>query len=353
VTTDGQAIGASPLRDEDVELIRSLATLFIDVVRPFSDAMAIHIHEQVPALGGVEDKDSLEATRASCEGNLREIFSMIRADLSASAHETPVQALKYARFLRTRGWGYDTIIGGYQYGVAMFRFLLAEELPSHVQDPGRMGAIGKATDDFLFAYIANTLERLLSEYDLTTGAWHPSASDPVLANTASQEAARHFRDEQMARGEWLASAPEASQAHTESEKILETFAATIEEAANHPELLRRLAMADTTVEVSLADEPDLCVTLLLDRTPIEVVDGPKADAEVRIQIASFDLNHVWSVDFQLPMAIVRGRVKVGGPVRKFLRVVPILRPLARARGLPTGGETELAPAVSAEQPRTS
>jgi hypothetical protein len=111
-------------------------------------------------------------------------------------------------------------------------------------------------------------------------------------------------------------------------------------------------MADTTVEVSLADEPDLSVTLLLDRTPIEVVDGA-GDAEVRIRIASFDLAHVWSEDFQLPMAIVRGRVRVGGPVRKFLRVVPILRPLARARGLPTGGESRLATTGGADQPRPS
>lgn len=344
MTNDGRAIGASPLSTEDVELIRSLATLFIDVVTPFGVAMARHIHEQVPQLGGVDDAEALEATRESCEGNMREIFSMLRANLPATAHETPVQAFEYARFLRARGTGYDTVVAGYQYGVAMFRFVLADELQSRVRDAARVSAIAQAADDFLFSYIARILDRLLGEYDLVSGAWHPSASDAVLDTPASREAARRFRDEQIAAAQWLAASPQESKALAESARILDEFAATIEEAANHPELLRRLAKAGTTVEVSLADEPSLCVTLLLDRTPIEVLEGG-GDTEVRLQIASFDLGHVWSEDFQLPMAIVRGRVRVGGPVRKFLRVVPILRPLARHRapsGRAGGGAAALA-----------
>jgi hypothetical protein len=248
------------------------------------------------------------------------------------------------------------MVVAYQYGVAMFRDMLALELQSRVQDPGRLAAIGQASDDFLFSYIARILDRLLGEYDLQKGAWHPTSEDVVLANPASAEAARRLRDEQIAKGEWLAASPEESRAHADSERVLEAFAATIEEAAGHSELLRRLALANTTVEVSLADETDLCVTLLLDRTPIEVVNG-KADAEVRLQIASVDLDHLWSADFQLPMAIVRGRVRVSGPVRKFLRVVPILRPLAaRYRALAAGepgGEPELAAAGEVERRGTS
>jgi phospholipid/cholesterol/gamma-HCH transport system ATP-binding protein len=96
---------------------------------------------------------------------------------------------------------------------------------------------------------------------------------------------------------------------------------------------RRLSLADTTVELVLADEPDLAVTLLLDRMPVEVVQGG-GQAEVRLDIASFDLSQLWTHEFQLPMAVARGRVRATGPVRKFLRVVPILREIARPE-LPT------------------
>jgi len=77
----------------------------------------------------------------------------------------------------------------------------------------------------------------------------------------------------------------------------------------------------------LADEPDLSVTILLDRSPIEVVDGV-IDAEARMWIASVDLTRMWSSDFYLAMAITKGRLRVEGPVRKFLRIVPTLRVLS-------------------------
>src|SRR5262249_882087 len=51
------------------------------------------------------------------------------------------------------------------------------------------------------------------------------------------------------------------------------------------------------------------------------------NAEVSLRIASFDLAHLTSEDFRLPMAIARGRVAADGPVRKFLRVVPVLGPI--------------------------
>jgi hypothetical protein len=193
------------------------------------------------------------------------------------------------------------------------------------------------------------LERLLHEWDLREGAWHPVAGDAVLANPASAEAARRFRDEQIGRGQWLAASPHESHAHAESERVLEAFAACIERAANEqPELARRLAWANTTVEVRLADDPHLAVTLLLDRTPPEVVDGG-ANAETRLLIASVDLDRLWSKEFQLGMAIVRGRVRVSGPVRKFLRVLPILRPLAATYRELTAGHAALAGTPSPER----
>ena len=99
---------------------------------------------------------------------------------------------------------------------------------------------------------------------------------------------------------------------------------TLDEGVHSKGLDDRLALATTTVTITLADEPDLSTTLLLDRSPIEIVDGA-ADSEARMWIASVDLQRIWSGDFYLPMAIAKGRVRIRGPIRKFLRIVPILR----------------------------
>jgi phospholipid/cholesterol/gamma-HCH transport system ATP-binding protein len=326
VADTGRVPETAGLPAQDAEFIRSMATLFIDVLDEFGTSMARHIHEHEQRLSSLDDDEAVEATRASCAGNMQEIFSMLRAGLPAVSHDTPPQALEYARFLRGRGAGYDTVVGGYQYGVAMFRDVLALELPTRIEDRSRLERIGHAADEFLFAYIGTILDRLLREFPHSSGAWHPAATDEVLANPASAEAARQFREEQIARGAWLADAPEHSRAHAQSERVLDAFASAIDAAADDPELSRRLALANTTVEVMLADEPDLSLTLLLDRTPIEIRRGG-GDAEIKLQIASFDLAHLVSGEFKLAMAIARGRVRASGPVRKFLSVIPILHSL--------------------------
>ena len=95
----------------------------------------------------------------------------------------------------------------------------------------------------------------------------------------------------------------------------------------------------TTVRVELADDADLAVTLLLDRDPTELTyeDVP---AEVQISIVSVDLARLYSPDFHLSMAILRGRVGYDGPVRKFLRVTPVVRHAS----LPEYASSEIAPA---------
>jgi phospholipid/cholesterol/gamma-HCH transport system ATP-binding protein len=253
---------------------------------------------------------------------------MLRADLPADSVETPVQALEYARFMRHRDVGYDVFTTAYQYGVAMFRDVLGIELPLRISDEARIGRIAIAADDFLFTYIATVLERLQREFDTARQAWHPHSSDEILQNPASVATAQGFRDGQIAAGRWLAASPEVSGAHAESEALLDEFVATMREASFDEDLSDRLALADTSVQFVLADEPDLAVTLHLDRTPIEVDDRPAGPAEINLRIASFDLAQLGKGDFKLAMAIAHGRVASSGPVRKFLRVVPVLTRLA-------------------------
>ena len=328
LSVDTNGMLNSTLAQEDAEFVRGFATLFIDVLEPFAVAMARHIHEQVPQLGGVEDQESLEATRVSCEANVREILSMLRADLPPDSVETPWQALEYARFLHKRDVGFEVFTTAYQYGVAIFRDVLGIELPTQVHDEARIQRLAAAADDFLFTYIATVLDRLQKEYESERKAWRPHASDPILQNPASVTAAQHFRDEQLAAGRWLAASPEASGAHAQSEALLHEFVETMREASYDEDLSARLALAETSVQFVLADDPDLAVTLYLDRSPIEVDDRPAGPAEITLRIASFDLAQLGRGNFKLAMAIARGRVASSGPVRKFLRVVPVLARLA-------------------------
>jgi hypothetical protein len=308
-------------------LVRGLSTLMLDVVEPFSVAMARHIHEHVGALGGLENAATVESTRAAAEANMREVLSTLRAGLPASAHETPVEALEHARFLQSRGVGLGSVIELYQYGLAMFRAVVVLELLERVPDEAARAAIASALDGYVFAYIARVSNRLVTEYGLTEGGWYPDAADPVFANPETLDAARRFRDERIADGAWVPDSPERSQARDNAERALRSFAATVEEAARNPELSHRVSLAATTVGVTLADEPDLSLTLLLDRDPVAIADGG-VEADAAIWIASVDLNRLWSHDFYLAMAIAKGRVRMAGPVRRLLRVIPIMRVMA-------------------------
>jgi hypothetical protein len=317
--------GFGLLPQADQQQVRGLATLLIDVIPSFSVAAADHLADQLPELP--RDAETVAATRATAAGNPREVLSMLRAGLPLTAHETPSEALAHARYLKANGIGLSTLIGVYKYGYAMFRQVVGTELAARTEDPVQMARIAQASDEYMFAYVGQATTRLAAEYGVADGGWHPSVDDAVLTNPASLDAARRLREEQVARGTWLAETPEESHARLETERTLEDFALTIESGVREHGLSDRLRLADTTINITLADEPDLSVTILLDRSPIEVVDG-LIDAEARIWIASVDLTRIWSPDFYLSMAITKGRLQVEGPVRKFLRIVPILRVLA-------------------------
>jgi hypothetical protein len=329
-STNGTGPHASTqLSPADLEIVRGVAALLTDVIPAFAVAAARHVHEQLPELP--QDAATVESTRLAAEGNPREVLSTLRAGMPPSAHETPVEALEHVRFLDRRGVGLTSLLGIYKYGTAMFRNVVTAELAARVEDPAQLARITQAADDYLFRYITTVTKRLAAEYGVHEGGWHPTVDDPVLTSPASADAARRLREEEIARRAWVARTPDESNARQAAERALEAFATTIEHGAHDDELGHLLALADTTVTVTLACEPDLSVTLLLDRDPVEVVDGV-ADADGRIWIASVDLNRLWSRDFYLAMAITKGRVRMDGTVRKFLRIVPILRTLAGAHG---------------------
>jgi phospholipid/cholesterol/gamma-HCH transport system ATP-binding protein len=305
--------------------LRELTTLLTDVAEPLAGAMAAHIHAHAPQLQGSGDATAVAATTASCQANLLELFSVVRADLPLEATDAPPQALEYARFLLNRGVPYEGLLSAYRLGATLFRAVVHQELESRVVDASEIDAALKSLDALLVTYVATVLDRLRKEFAAEAAAARPPAPDDLAApDPAAEAAAIAFRSAQIAQGRWLAATPEQSGAAARARETLDTFVESVLDAATDPDLSRRLALADTTVAVVLADEPEMAATLALDRTPIEVRPGFVGAPEITLWIASFDLGLMVAGAFKLSMGIARGRVITEGPVRKFLRVVPVL-----------------------------
>jgi phospholipid/cholesterol/gamma-HCH transport system ATP-binding protein len=341
--------GSSPEADR---LVKRVAANLLEVTDDLSVAMARHIHEQVPDLGDVTDAPALEATRKSCEANIREVLVMLRSGIPATAHETPSDALDYARFFRPRGVGFASLVRAYQHGVSMFGPVVGAELGRSTADQSLLGRVATETRDFVWRYIDRVLERLGEEYEATREQ-RPGPDDRVWSAPASIEAGRRFAEGLVGRSPTEQGDTKVSVARARAERSLALFSAAIEAGAADSGVIPRLGVADTTIRISLADEPDLRVTLLL--TPDQVgVTHPDAPADSEIVLASIDLERVFSSDFNLAMAIARGRVQVSGPVRRFLRVVPVIRALPKPDALHqpagNGGHPQIAVSLDEDQP---
>jgi len=105
---------------------------------------------------------------------------------------------------------------------------------------------------------------------------------------------------------------------------LEALRAIIESAEADPVLAERLTQRSTSVAVHLGPDP-LVVTVRFDRRPIVVNDGADEDAEVHLYGEPRHVLMTMSGERQLAMLIARGEVAYTGPVRKVLRLMPILR----------------------------
>jgi hypothetical protein len=316
------------LTPEDQRLVWTLATLMIDATDAFGETVARFQTDKLDALPN--DDAMVKALAEHASADAKEVLVTLRAGMDPRAHETPVEAISHARMLRARGVGVNTLIQVYKLGFAIFRDMLALELNAHSDDPAQIARVTAGADAYSFPFIGTVTKRLTYEFGAHDQAWTPTTDDPALADKECLEVARRMRDDRMARGLWVAATPDASSARPDAEQALHSFTSMLEAGVRDKGLHDRLALAATTITITLADEPDLSATLLLDRSPVEFVDGV-ADAECQIWIASVDLERVWSPDFYLPMAIAKGRVRITGPVRKFLRIVPILRAAGEAQ----------------------
>ena len=322
-TATGDVSGqAEELTPADQQIAWTVATVLLDIIPAWGDASGRYMLEELPALPG--DEPMARALAAHSEADAREILTTFRAGIDRRAHETPVEALEHARYLLQRGVGLGVLMEAYRLAFAMFREVLAVELRAKATSIEQARRLVDAADAYSFPFITTTTNRLAFEFGSIDGGWAPTATDPALSRPDSLERAHQLRADQLAIGAWVPEVVELSHARVRAADSLREFVRAIAEGVHDAGLDDRVSQASTTVTLTLADEPTCVCTLLLDRSPIEIREGA-ADGECGLSIASVDLERIWSRDFHLPMAIARGRVGVRGPVRKFLRVVPILR----------------------------
>ncbi|MEA2168547.1 MAG: hypothetical protein QOF76_1847 [Solirubrobacteraceae bacterium] len=108
-------------------------------------------------------------------------------------------------------------------------------------------------------------------------------------------------------------------------------------AGHDQQLGQRLALAATRVHVHFTDE--VGCTFILDETPIRAENTIVGDAEVQLWGSADLFYDLIRRKHQMAMSIMRGELKYRGPVRKFLRIVPILRSIdfAPYRDIHTNG----------------
>ena len=312
--------GAAP--DAGQLLERVICAMF-EIVDDAAPVIARQMHKRVPELGSVEDAAALDATRKSALGSMYELLCITRAGLTdPGCIETSPEALEHLRFLKARGVGMNAVLGFYRIGFAMFEPLMGHELGRFATDPAVVNQMAGPMRGLIFTYVDQVTKRLAAEFGAEREGWVTDPNDttwhdPDSVAAANELIGRLAEKERLQNGEGR-----AARAYTEG--ALNRFCTAMEAAAHDKRMSSVLARADTSVRIEVADDPELSVTLLLDRDPIEVTDDP-VQAEVEISIVSVDLARLYSPDFHLAMAITRGRVGYRGPVRKFLRVTPVVR----------------------------
>lgn len=107
------------------------------------------------------------------------------------------------------------------------------------------------------------------------------------------------------------------------QQMADVTARFFNQAAGDPKLGDRLALASTTIQFHYAD--DIGVTLDMTKAPIHAEPRIIGDAEVHLYGSPELWMEIIRREKHAAMCITRGELAYEGPVRKWLRIVPILR----------------------------
>lgn len=106
---------------------------------------------------------------------------------------------------------------------------------------------------------------------------------------------------------------------------MDALVAAFTKAIDDPETSDRLGRTGTSVRISLREAPDEVLTLLLDRQPPELHQGDEVTVtESSLDIEAPALAGILDRSVRMAVAVIDGRATYDGPIRKFLRVMPIL-----------------------------
>jgi phospholipid/cholesterol/gamma-HCH transport system ATP-binding protein len=153
-----------------------------------------------------------------------------------------------------------------------------------------------------------------------------------------------------------ASPDEQPRVQTDSDRELELVVDRLSRAVqSDPDLAGRLALAGTSVELGSRDSTEFAMSAWLTPERVEFGFGPRTGAEVDLSLGPADLSRFCLGQLSLPVAILAGQVEFRGPVRKFLRVAPIVSDLlAGGSGSPpTAGPEESPPIPASSDERRS
>jgi hypothetical protein len=123
--------------------------------------------------------------------------------------------------------------------------------------------------------------------------------------------------------------PAAAEVPSIARRRAQRFAEILEAVLDDRETAARLSVAGVMVQITVTDVPGFTLTLLLDESPARLMRGIAHERpDVRLEMRSADLDAMFRDGQYLPMQILSGEVSFDGCVRKFLRVLPILRAAA-------------------------
>ncbi|HWE34171.1 MAG TPA: hypothetical protein VG410_11845 [Solirubrobacteraceae bacterium] len=289
-------------------VLDDIAMQVIDSLAHLCDAAAADLRRQVPELEHV-DPAAIGGLRRGIEQSYRELCSLIRSDVPV-AGTPPVGGLENAIGLRDAGLGWAAAHSALRTSLVLFRRVAAS-----MARP----AAAPEIDELLSEYWIELVTALGDGYQRVRGdAVEPLGFDEPLRDPPGAPATDAYLAERAV------DAGLAARVRARNEAIIEDFCEALEAAATEPRIAAKLAGADTSVAIVLADEDGVAATLMFDRDPIGIERGPGSTPEATITITGADLQRLGAEEFHLAMAMARGRVGWSGPVRKFLRLAPVV-----------------------------
>jgi hypothetical protein len=297
-----------PTASNELTVLDGIAMQVVDSLAHLCDAAAADLRRQLPELEHV-DPAALRALRRGIEQSYGELCSLIRSDVTV-AGTPPVGGLENAIELRDAGLGWAAAHSALRGSLLLFRRVAVS-----LGHPVAVPEIDELLAEYWIELVTtlgdgyqrvreDTVERLRFDEEL---------SDPPGAPATGAYLAERTVDAGL-----------AARVRARNEAIIEDFCEALEAAATEPRIAAKFVGADTSVAIVLADEDDVAATLMFDRDPIEIERGRGSTPEATITITGADLQRLGSEEFHLAMAMARGRVGWSGPVRKFLRLAPVV-----------------------------